>query len=55
MTQPIDGVFNRLAKNAYILLPLASLFWAGNFVIGRGMRELIPPLSLAASSGKRAG
>ena len=24
-----------------------SLFWAGNFVVGRGMHELVPPLAMA--------
>lgn len=30
----------------YLLLTLAVLFWSGNFVIGRGIRNLIPPISL---------
>jgi len=30
----------------YILLTLTVLFWSGNFVLGRGIRELIPPVSL---------
>jgi drug/metabolite transporter (DMT)-like permease len=30
----------------YILLILTVLFWSGNFVLGRGIRELIPPVSL---------
>jgi drug/metabolite transporter (DMT)-like permease len=36
-----------ISQNAYILLSLCSLFWAGNFIIGRGVRELVPPLALA--------
>ena len=31
----------------YILLTLTSLFWAGNFVVGRAIRDDVPPLSLA--------
>lgn len=30
----------------YLLLILTALFWAGNFVLGRGIRTLIPPVSL---------
>jgi len=31
----------------YLLLTLTSLFWAGNMVIGRGLREAVPPMTLA--------
>jgi drug/metabolite transporter (DMT)-like permease len=30
----------------YVLLTLTALFWSGNFVLGRGIREVIPPISL---------
>ena len=30
----------------YLLLTLTVLFWSGNFVLGRGIRQLIPPVSL---------
>ena len=30
----------------YALLTLTVLFWSGNFVLGRGVRSLIPPVSL---------
>jgi drug/metabolite transporter (DMT)-like permease len=30
----------------YLLLTLTVLFWSGNFVLGRGIREVIPPVSL---------
>lgn len=33
--------------NPYVLLTLTSLFWAGNMVIGRGLREAVPPMTLA--------
>jgi drug/metabolite transporter (DMT)-like permease len=32
---------------AYLLLVLTVLFWSGNFVLGRGVHELIGPVSLA--------
>lgn len=32
---------------SYILLILTTLFWSGNFVLGRGMHAEIPPLSLS--------
>lgn len=31
----------------YLLLILANLFWAGNWVIGRGMRADVPPMALS--------
>lgn len=37
---------NKLA-NPYLLLTLTVLFWSGNMVIGRGLREAVPPMSLA--------
>jgi drug/metabolite transporter (DMT)-like permease len=32
---------------AYLLLILAALFWSGNFVLGRGVNEIIPPVAFA--------
>lgn len=37
----------RLYDRPYLLLTLASLFWSGNFVLGRAMRAEIPPVGLA--------
>jgi len=31
----------------YLLLTLTVLFWSGNFVLGRGVHDLIPPVALA--------
>ena len=31
---------------SYLLLTCTVLFWSGNFVLARGIRELIPPVSL---------
>jgi drug/metabolite transporter (DMT)-like permease len=40
-------VFNSRSETAYVLLAASALFWAGNFVVGRGMHALIPPLGMA--------
>lgn len=37
---------NRRHFNPYLLLVLASLFWAGNMVMSRGLRADLPPLAL---------
>lgn len=39
------GVRNRVLL-PYILLTLAMLFWSGNWVIGRGIHEIIPPVGI---------
>lgn len=31
---------------AYLLLLLTSLFWSGNFVLSKGINQIIPPISL---------
>jgi drug/metabolite transporter (DMT)-like permease len=31
----------------YLLLTLANLFWAGNWIVGRGMRGDVPPIALS--------
>lgn len=31
----------------YLYLILATLFWSGNFVIGRGVHEIVPPIALS--------
>jgi len=36
-----------LRVSPYLLLTLASLFWAGNWIVGRGMREAVPPIALS--------
>mgnify|MGYP000860477433 CR=1 FL=1 len=54
MTQPLDASRSaapdwRLhARWAYILVILATLFWAGNMVLGRALRDQIGPFTLAA-------
>lgn len=37
----------RLSANPYLLLSLTALFWAGNMVMGRGIRADVPPIALA--------
>jgi len=34
-------------RSPYLLLVLATLFWAGNFIIGRAIQAEIPPLTLS--------
>jgi len=34
-------------QHPYLLLALTVLFWSGNMVLGRAIREQVPPLSLA--------
>lgn len=36
-----------LVDRPYLLLTLTALFWSGNMVVGRGMREDVPPVMLA--------
>jgi drug/metabolite transporter (DMT)-like permease len=33
--------------SAYLLVTLAQLFWSGNFVLGRGLHETMPPIALS--------
>jgi drug/metabolite transporter (DMT)-like permease len=43
----LSRLAERLYGNAYLLLSLTALFWAGNFVLGRGVHEHVPPIALA--------
>ncbi|MDH3580754.1 MAG: DMT family transporter, partial [Hyphomicrobiales bacterium] len=43
----IRRLFEALYGNAYLLLSLTALFWAGNFVVGRGVHGHVPPIALA--------
>jgi len=43
----ISRLFEKLYENAYLLMALTALFWAGNFVLGRGVHEHVPPIALA--------
>jgi drug/metabolite transporter (DMT)-like permease len=36
-----------MKNNPYLLLSLATLFWAGNFILGRAFHHDIPPVALA--------
>jgi drug/metabolite transporter (DMT)-like permease len=37
----------RVWSNAYLLLTFTALFWAGNAIVGRAVRDLFPPIGLA--------
>ncbi|MGD9866402.1 MAG: DMT family transporter [Hyphomicrobiales bacterium] len=43
----LRSLMTALYSKAWLLLTLTALFWAGNFVIGRGVHELVPPIALA--------
>ena len=32
---------------AYLMLTLTMLFWSGNFIVGRGLRDILSPVSLS--------
>ena len=40
-------VIRGLWSRAYVLLTLTALFWAGNAIVARAARELVPPVALA--------
>ncbi len=42
-----SGLIAKLWANPYLLLVLATLFWAGNFVVGRAILTTEPPIALA--------
>ncbi|WP_114416744.1 DMT family transporter [Marinospirillum perlucidum] len=44
---PASKPASRLEGLAYLLLILTTLFWGGNFVVGRAVHADIPPLALA--------
>ena len=41
------GPFAALWKQAYPLLTVTALFWAGNSIVGRAARDLVPPAALS--------
>ncbi|MEL7543341.1 MAG: DMT family transporter [Pseudomonadota bacterium] len=43
---PTDGVAARAMENAYLLLTLTPLFWAGNFIVGKWVAGDVPPFAL---------
>ena len=40
---PLEAIWSR----AYPLLTLTALFWAGNSIVGRAARDLVPPAALS--------
>jgi hypothetical protein len=43
----VQGIARRIWSSAWTLLVFASLFWAGNIVIGRAVAGRVPPITLA--------
>ena len=43
----IKSLLKALYGNAPLLLTLTALFWAGNFVVGRGVHGHVPPIALS--------
>src|SRR3546814_17166554 len=41
------GPFAALWKQAYPLLTITALFWAGNSIVGRAASDLVPPAALS--------
>ena len=41
------GPLAALWSRAYVLLTFTALFWAGNSIVGRAARELVPPAALS--------
>lgn len=46
MTQK-DAFLSTLWSRAYILLTIAAFGWAGNAIVGRAARDVVPPLALS--------
>ena len=42
LCRPLPPMFARL-QNPYLLLTLTVLFWSGNMVLGRAIRDQVPP------------
>lgn len=47
MRRDASGSGGGLYQRPALLLVLAVLFWAGNFILGRAVREAVPPVALA--------
>jgi len=43
----MGGMRRHVPASPYLLLVLATLFWSGNFVLGRAVRTQIPPVGMA--------
>ena len=46
-TEPEIEALDFRRPSPYLLLTLTALFWSGNFVIGRGVQGVLPPLAMA--------
>jgi len=47
MPEFIQKLAQRGFSNAYVLLSITALCWAGNFIVGRGIYQEVPPVALA--------
>lgn len=47
MLQSSPSPFARIWGMPYVLLTLTALFWAGNSVVARGARDVVPPAALS--------
>jgi len=43
----VERIAHRIWSSAWTLLAFASLFWAGNIIIGRAVAGRVPPIALA--------
>ena len=41
------GLMHRLWRTAWLLMLAPPLFWSGNFITGRAVRDAVPPVALA--------
>jgi len=44
---PDRRAIRRASVYPYLLLSLAALFWAGNWIVGRAIRDTVPPVALS--------
>ncbi len=42
-----ERIFGGIWSRAYVLLTFTALFWAGNAVVARAVRDFVPPVALA--------
>src|SRR3984885_7355019 len=47
LPKPLSGAIRWLNNRPYLLLSLASLFWAGNIVLGRYVAGHVPPMTMS--------
>jgi drug/metabolite transporter (DMT)-like permease len=45
----VKNMLKNLWSRAYILLTIGACFWAGNAIVGRAARDVVPPMALSFS------